>query len=92
MKTINYYVIGGQYEQYCYGGAETLLAAKRLAAKNEEHWDNWAGWHRPAIYAAADCVPATSRFFGEQMIHTERATPVAVYDMTRRVWRSAGED
>ena len=40
MKQINYYVIGGQYETYCYGGTPTLIGAKRLATKNMEYWDN----------------------------------------------------
>lgn len=54
MKKDNYYVIGGQYEAVCYGGAPTLLGAKRLAGKSQEYWDNWQGWHTPAIYAAED--------------------------------------
>ena len=54
MKKINYYVIGGQYETHCYGGTPTLIGAKRLANKNLEYWDNWQGWHRPAIYRAED--------------------------------------
>lgn len=54
MKKNNFYVIGGQYRYFCYGGAPTLIGAKRLATKNEEHWDNWQGWHRPDIYRAED--------------------------------------
>lgn len=54
MKKNNYYVIGGQYESYCYGGAPTLIGAKRLANKNREYWDNWQGWHTPQIYRAED--------------------------------------
>lgn len=55
MKKVNkFYVIGGQYEPYCYGGAPTLIGAKRLATKNEEYWDNWQGWHKPLIYRAED--------------------------------------
>ena len=50
----NYYVIGGQYETYCYGGAPTLIGAKRLANKSKEYWDNWHGWRTPAIYKAED--------------------------------------
>ena len=50
----NYYVIGGQYERYCCGGTPTLIGAKRLANKNKEYWDNWQGWHTPAIYRAED--------------------------------------
>lgn len=54
MKKNNFYVIGGQYESHCYGGAPTLIGAKRLANKNAEYWDNWQGWHTPAIYRAED--------------------------------------
>ena len=54
MKKNNYYVIGGQYESFCYGGTPTLIGAKRLASRNEEYWDNWQGWHKPSIYAAED--------------------------------------
>ena len=61
MKKNNYYVIGGQYESYCYGGAPTLIGAKRLANKNMEYWDNWQGWHTPRIYKAEDTVVIESR-------------------------------
>lgn len=61
MKKINYYVIGGQYESFCYGGAPTLLGAKRLANKNREYWDNWQGLHTPAIYRAEDTVEIESK-------------------------------
>lgn len=54
MKELNYYVIGGQYESCCYGGTATLNGAKRLATANREYWDNWQGWHTPAVYRAAD--------------------------------------
>lgn len=91
MANINYYVIGGQYYQYNYGGSETLLGAKRLAEKNEEYWDNWQGWHRPAVYAAEDCYLANTQFHGEQMIHRPEAQPVAVYDMDRQRWVSPAE-
>ena len=37
MKKINYYVIGGQYASYCYGGTPTLIGAKRLARKSAEY-------------------------------------------------------
>lgn len=43
MKKENFYVIGGQYMRYCYGGTPTLLGAKRLANKSQEYWDNWPG-------------------------------------------------
>ena len=92
MNTINYYVIGGQYHQYCYGGSETLRGAKLIAAKNDEHWDNWQGWHRPKIYAAGDCVLANTEFFGEQMVHKSGVSPVAVYDMDRKRWENIGDE
>lgn len=60
MKKNNYYVIGGQYESCCYGGAPTLIGAKRLATKNKEYWDNWQGWHKPNIYRAEDTEVITS--------------------------------
>ena len=86
-KIINYYVIGGQYEQYCYGGSETLHGAKLIAAKHDEYWDNWQGWNRPAIYKAEDCIMANT-FYGEQMVHKPEAFPVATYDMTRKRWET----
>lgn len=61
MKKNNYYVIGGQYEYYCYGGTPTLIGAKRLATKCEEYWDNWQGWHKPSIYRAEDTEVIESR-------------------------------
>lgn len=60
-KEIKYYVIGGQYESCCYGGAPTLLGAKRLATRYAEYWDNWQGWHKPAIYRAEDTEEVESR-------------------------------
>ena len=60
MKRNNYYVIGGQYESYCYGGAPTLIGAKRLANKSKEYWDNWQGWHTPLVYHADDTEIITS--------------------------------
>lgn len=56
MKQNNYYVIGGQYETYCYGGTPTLIGAKRLANKHIEYWDNWQGKHKPFIYKAEDTI------------------------------------
>lgn len=78
--TINYYVIGGQYNYYNHGGAETLLGAKRKAAACMEYWDNWQGWHRPAIYAANDCHETTSIFYGAQMTPKPDAIPIAVWN------------
>ena len=50
-----YQVIGGQYEKYRYGESDTLKGAKVMASRNKEYWDNWQGWHTPAIYRAEDC-------------------------------------
>lgn len=61
MTKNNYYVIGGQYESYCYGGTPTLIGAKRLANRNAEYWDNWQGWHTPEIYCAEDTRVIESR-------------------------------
>ena len=60
-KEIKYYVIGGQYETCCYGGTPTLPGAKRLATRSAEYWDNWQGWHKPAIYRAEDTEEVESR-------------------------------
>lgn len=54
MKKNNYVIVGGQYEDCYYGGAPTLLGAKRLAGRNIEYWDNWQGFHIPYVYAIED--------------------------------------
>lgn len=61
MKENKFYVIGGQYETFCYGGCPTLIGAKRLATKNIEYWDNWQGWHKPRIYKAIDTMEVESK-------------------------------
>ena len=76
-KEINYYVIGGQYESYCYGGTPTLIGAKRLANKNKEYWDNWQGWNVPRIYAAEDTVEIDNNGTME-IVPKEFAMPVDV--------------
>ena len=91
MKALNYYVIGGQYHFYCYGGSPSLRGAKLIAAKHDEHWDNWQGWHRPGIYAAEDCVLADTEFYGEQMVPKPGTFPVATYDMDLKRWKAAEE-
>ena len=50
-----YQVIGGQYERICYGESDTLRGARIISGRHEEYWDNFAGWHKPAIYRAEDC-------------------------------------
>lgn len=77
MKKINYYVIGGQYASYCYGGTPTLIGAKRLAHKSAEYWDNWQGWHVPRIYKAEDTCECTN-FYGAGRCPIDGARPVAV--------------
>lgn len=86
MKKINYYVIGGQYEGYNYGGSKTLLGAKRLAGRSKEYWDNWQGWHTPAIYAAEDCEEITTRYGRSMMLPMFNAQPVAVYNEDAGRW------
>ena len=91
MKKINFYVIGGQYSSYCYGGSISLLGAKQMAAKHDEYWDNWQGWHRPNVFAAEDCVLAETQFYGEQMVPKPGTFPVATYDMDQKRWKQGGE-
>lgn len=69
-----YVVMGGQYVDFYYGSTTTLLGAKRLARKNQEYWDNWAGWHTPSIYRCADCEWA-----GGNIVLKADAVPIAVY-------------
>lgn len=70
-------VIGGQYQSYFYGFARTLHAAKLLASKNEEYWDNWQGWHTPKIYTAED-VEAVVNFYGPGYAPKPFCQPIAV--------------
>lgn len=87
MKKINYYVIGGQYASFCYGGAPTLIGAKRLARKSAEYWDNWQGWHIPRIYKAED-VEDVNNFYGDTKAPTDGAMPVAWawYNNGQPIW------
>ena len=75
--SIIYYVIGGQYAPCCKGGAATLPEAKQLAADNLEWWDNWRGWHVPAIYLAGDTEPCEN-ILGSQRRPKTYAHPVAI--------------
>lgn len=47
-------VIGGQYKEIVYGLHNKLSEAMRTAEENTEYWDNWQGWHTPAIWEATD--------------------------------------
>ena len=84
-KEIRYYVIGGQYDDYNYGGTPTLLGAKRLATANEEYWDNWQGWYTPSIYRAEDCEEGNS-FYGRDMYPKLDAMPVAWRNRYTKKW------
>lgn len=84
-QEIKYYVIGGQYDAYNYGGATTIDAAKRIAANNEEYWDNWQGWHRPRIYKAEDCEIDTN-FFGTEYYPKVNAQPYMAWDRDKKEW------
>lgn len=75
MKKNNFAVIGGQYQSYCYGCTPTLLGAKRLAGKHEEYWDNWQGWHRPAVYKIED-TEIVENFYGTMRVPKDYAEPV----------------
>ena len=86
MKKINYYVIGGQYEGYNYGGAATLLGAKRLARRNQEYWGNWQGWHTPNVYAASDCECRTTLYARRMILPMVNAQPVTVYNEDAGLW------
>lgn len=87
MRKEGYYVIGGQYAALCYGWAKTLLGAKRLAGRHHEYWDNWQGWHIPAIYRAQDCCEVEN-FFGDQIAPRGFAEPAAsaYFSGNRVVW------
>lgn len=74
-KKNNFYVIGGQYEPHCYGGAPTLIGAKRLANKSAEYWDNWQGWHTPAIYKAENTEVITAHGYITHYDGTEIRVP-----------------
>ena len=74
-KNNNFYVIGGQYQAYCYGGTPTLIGAKRMANRNQEYWDNWQGWHTPDIYYAEDTEPCTN-FYGDERCPKDGALSV----------------
>lgn len=74
-----YIVIGGQYQPYYYGEADTLAEAKRMADANMEHWDNWQGWHYPSIYRAEDVEPC-SNFYGDGYTPVYGADPAATRD------------
>lgn len=74
-KEKKYFVIGGQYEDYCYGGTPTLIGAKRLAGKHMEYHDNFAGWVRPSIYRAEDTVLEEQESFYANGMRVKKRVP-----------------
>lgn len=82
---MKYAVIGGQYQSYFYGFANTLLGAKRLATRNAEYWDNWQGWHIPTIYNADDVEPIHN-FYGDGYAPKMYAKPVAIRNYLDDKW------
>lgn len=82
-----YVIIGGQYQAYSYGVADTLEEAKAIADDNLEHWDNYCGWHYPSIYKADDVMPV-SNYYGDGYCRKPWAYPVATRDYGYRwlVW------
>ena len=82
-----YYVIGGQYFLVNYGQCKTLAAAKLLAARNAEYWDNLQDWHTPKIYRAEDCMKTAS---GDIVPMPERPT-LAYYSNKLHQWIPADE-
>lgn len=49
-----YYVLGGEFEPRCYGGADTIKAAKELSREAAELWFNEHLIHYPPVYKAED--------------------------------------
>lgn len=86
-KSAKFAVIGGQYQSCFYGFADSLHAAKILASKCAEYWDNWQGWHIPAIYAAEDVKPVEN-FYGSGYAPRFGAVPVAVKAYGDRAWHA----
>ena len=71
---MKYYVIGGQYQSFCHGTAETIEEAKKLAEESMEYWDNWQGWHVPSIYKEDDVVEICN-FYGSGFGPKDGALP-----------------
>ena len=85
MNSTKYVVIGGQYFQRCYGVVDNLIAAKRLATKNEEYWDNWQGFHTPLVYDFRDCEELEDG----RIIHKDvLKARYAIYSKENSKWRT----
>ncbi len=89
---MKYCVIGGQYELHYYGSTETLLAAKQLATKNSEYWDNWQGWNKPQIYRIEDTEEIETKgmitYDDGHRIRSPKmnAEPVCYWDRDKKRW------
>lgn len=83
-----YVVIGGQYRYICYGICDSLHAAKCLASYNMEYWDNWQGWHYPAIYRELDTIHYNSDSIPNQyaIVPKDDASPIATRRSGDRSW------
>lgn len=86
-----YAIIGGQYQSYFYGFASSLHAAKLLATRNEEYWDNWQGWHTPNIYNSEDVEPIVN-FYGDGYAPKPDAIPCAVRPQNSKKWIDPNSD
>ena len=84
-QIVKYYVIGGQYERYNYGGTETVEGAKRLAAASLEYWDNHEGWHKPLIYRAEDCEEYENSF-GLDFYPKDFTDPYMMWSYRKKRW------
>lgn len=85
-----YQVIGGQYESAWYGESDSLHGAKLIAAKHDEYWDNWQGWHRPSIYLAENVeeIESKDRITTPDgiMIRIPAGEPAYTYDYQGEKW------
>lgn len=88
-----YQVIGGQYVYDWKGESDTIRGAQIIARKNEEYWDNWKGWHVPAIYLKEDVEEITLK--NDQIVYRagtklrvpkEGANPYIVFNKYKNKW------
>lgn len=79
-----YQIIGGKYEYFWYGEADTLDVAKNIATRSIEYWDNWGGWNVPNIYRKEDCKTIVcngmlTHYDGQKLVIPKRtAAPYAM--------------
>lgn len=53
-ENYKYYVIGGLHADWCFGGADTLAEAKKIADDHVEYFDEYYCFRKPAIFRAED--------------------------------------